>query len=102
MVELAEEEIAAAASKPELIEQDLKSMLLPKDTADDGSAFLEIRAGAGGDEAAIFALIFIECILVYQKEKVGLLKKLIIRWQSRGGLKKDAKLEEKVFKVLKI
>ena len=55
MVELAEEEIAAAASKPELIEQDLKLMLLPKDTADDGSAFLEIRAGAGGDEAAIFA-----------------------------------------------
>ena len=30
-------------------------MLLPKDDADDGAAYLEIRAGAGGDEAAIFA-----------------------------------------------
>ena len=38
-----------------LVEKELKLMLLPKDKSDEGSAYLEIRAGAGGDEAAIFA-----------------------------------------------
>ena len=52
---LAEDELKSLQDKPEKFEQELKLMLLPKDSADDGSAFLEIRAGAGGDEASIFA-----------------------------------------------
>ena len=52
---LAQEEIKNAEDKPEKLEKELKLMLLPKDSADDGSAYLEIRAGAGGDEASIFA-----------------------------------------------
>ena len=52
---LAEDDLKNYAGKPENLEQELKLMLLPKDAADDGSAFLEIRAGAGGDEASIFA-----------------------------------------------
>ena len=52
---LAEDELKESSGKPEKLEQELKLMLLPKDSADDGSAFLEIRAGAGGDEAGIFA-----------------------------------------------
>ena len=52
---LAEDDLKNYADKPENLEQELKLMLLPKDAADDGSAFLEIRAGAGGDEASIFA-----------------------------------------------
>ena len=52
---LAEEELKESLDKPDKLEQELKLMLLPKDSADDGSAFLEIRAGAGGDEAGIFA-----------------------------------------------
>ena len=50
-----EEEIKEAEDKPEKLEKEIKLMLLPKDSADDGSAYLEIRAGAGGDEASIFA-----------------------------------------------
>ena len=52
---LAEEELKESINKPEKLEQELKLMLLPKDKPDEGSAYLEIRAGAGGDEAAIFA-----------------------------------------------
>ena len=50
MKTLAEDELKEISGQPELLEQELKVMLLPKDSADDGSAFLEIRAGAGGDE----------------------------------------------------
>ena len=55
---LAEDELKSFIDKPEKLEQELKLMLLPKDSADDGSAFLEIRAGAGGDEASIFCLLY--------------------------------------------
>ena len=55
LVELAKIEINSNQEKIAKLEKNLKFFLLPKDEADDGSAFLEIRAGAGGDEAAIFA-----------------------------------------------
>ena len=50
---LAEDDLKNFINKPEILEQELKLMLLPKDSADDGSAFLEIRAGAGGDGADV-------------------------------------------------
>ncbi len=52
--ELAEEDLKDLNGIPEQNLKDLQLMLLPKDSADDGSAYLEIRAGAGGDEASIF------------------------------------------------
>ena len=55
LIELAKNDMAISEAKIAQLETDLKFMLLPKDEADDGSAYLEIRAGAGGDEAAIFA-----------------------------------------------
>ena len=55
IIELAKQEIEELESSIVIIEKDLKLLLLPKDNADDGAAYLEIRAGAGGDEAAIFA-----------------------------------------------
>jgi peptide chain release factor 1 len=55
LIELAKSDISVSEEKIIELEQDLKFMLLPKDEADDGAAYLEIRAGAGGDEAAIFA-----------------------------------------------
>lgn len=53
--EMAQEEIKAAKVILENLEDELQILLLPKDPNDDRSAFVEIRAGAGGDEAAIFA-----------------------------------------------
>lgn len=55
MKEFAQEEISAAEGKMTAIEDDLQLMLLPKDPNDDKNIFLEIRAGTGGDESALFA-----------------------------------------------
>lgn len=55
MKEMAQEEIKDAKKAIEVLETDLQVLLLPKDPNDDNSCFLEIRAGAGGDEAGIFA-----------------------------------------------
>lgn len=52
---LAEEELKAARARLLDLEQGLRIALLPKDAADEKSAILEIRAGTGGDEAALFA-----------------------------------------------
>jgi peptide chain release factor 1 len=55
MRELAEEEISAATARLQALDDELMSHLVPKDTRDDGGLYLEVRAGTGGDEAAIFA-----------------------------------------------
>ena len=55
MREMAQEEIKAAKAQIDTLEQELQILLLPRDPQDDSNCFLEIRAGAGGDEAAIFA-----------------------------------------------
>ncbi|MCH8322075.1 MAG: peptide chain release factor 1 [Proteobacteria bacterium] len=55
MKELAVAEIAEAKARLEVLDKDLSILLLPKDVADEKSAILEIRAGTGGNEAALFA-----------------------------------------------
>ncbi|WP_150046328.1 MULTISPECIES: peptide chain release factor 1 [Methylomonas] len=53
--DMAKEELAETEQKQEQLEQDLQILLLPKDPNDNRNVFLEIRAGTGGDEAAIFS-----------------------------------------------
>lgn len=53
--QLAKQELKEADETKEKLEQELQVLLLPRDPHDDSNIFLEIRAGAGGDEAAIFA-----------------------------------------------
>ncbi|WMT89269.1 peptide chain release factor 1 [Pelagibacterium sp. H642] len=55
MAELAYEEIGELKERIEALFQEIRIMLLPKDAADEKSAILEVRAGTGGDEAALFA-----------------------------------------------
>ncbi len=55
LAEMAQEELKMAQEQVETLSQELQVLLLPKDPNDDRNCFLEIRAGAGGDEAAIFA-----------------------------------------------
>lgn len=55
MGEMAQEELDEAKAKIEQLETQLQLLLLPKDPNDEYNCFLEIRAGTGGDEAAIFA-----------------------------------------------
>jgi peptide chain release factor 1 len=55
MAEMAREEIAAVEAELPLLEDELQRMLLPKDPDDVRNTFIEIRAGTGGDESALFA-----------------------------------------------
>jgi peptide chain release factor 1 len=55
MREMGTEEIKAAKQRQETLELELQKLLLPTDPNDDSNIFLEIRAGTGGDEAALFA-----------------------------------------------
>ena len=100
---LAEDELKSLLDKPEKFEQELKLMLLPKDSADDGSAFLEIRAGAGGDEASIFAGDLFRMYTRLAERESWNLEVIDIKQSEQGGLKEVvAKLVGKsVFKVLK-
>ncbi|MCX7903796.1 MAG: peptide chain release factor 1 [Caloramator sp.] len=55
MKDLVEEELKELSEDKERVEKELKLLLLPKDPNDEKNVFIEIRAGAGGDEAALFA-----------------------------------------------
>ena len=55
MREMAQDELREAKEKSEQLEQQLQVLLLPKDPDDERNAFLEVRAGTGGDGAALFA-----------------------------------------------
>ena len=55
MADMAQEEVTAAQAELAQLEGELQRLLLPKDPQDARNAFLEIRAGAGGDESALFA-----------------------------------------------
>jgi peptide chain release factor 1 len=52
---MAQEELPSLKAKLETLEQDLRTLLIPRDPNDDANIYLEVRAGTGGDEAAIFA-----------------------------------------------
>lgn len=72
MREFAEEEVRASRDKMAQLEDDLRKMLLPKDPNDDRNIFLEIRAGTGGDESALFAGDLLRMYLRYAERQ---------RWQ---------------------
>jgi len=62
--QLAEEEYYEVKKKLPLLEKELQIMLLPKDEADDKNVIIEVRAGTGGEEAALFAA---ELLRMYQR-----------------------------------
>ena len=67
--ELAKEELGGARDRMEELEQELKILLLPKDPNDDKNVIVEIRAGAGGDEAALFAAEIYRMYLHYAESR---------------------------------
>ena len=72
MAEIAAEEIAALEAREAELDEQLNLLLLPSDPRDEGNLFLEIRAGTGGDEAAIFAGDLLRMYLKYAEQQ---------RWQ---------------------
>jgi peptide chain release factor 1 len=89
---LAEEERAELKQSLEKLDHDLRIALLPRDAADDSSAIVEIRAGTGGDEAALFAADLLE---MYQRYcgLQGWRTEVMDRTESDLGGIKDATLE---------
>ncbi|WP_457559840.1 peptide chain release factor 1 [Caminibacter sp.] len=69
MAELAKEEIKEIEEKLPKMEEEIKILLLPKDPNDDKNIFLEIRAGTGGDEAALFVGDLMKAYLRYADNK---------------------------------
>lgn len=69
------------------LEQDLQTMLLPKDPAEERDAIVEIRAGTGGEEAALFAADLFRMYARYIEEQNWRLEKLSGTTASAGGLK---------------
>lgn len=69
LIAMAEADVADLEPKIASLENDIKGMLVPKDPRDDRNVFVEIRAGAGGDEAAIFAADLFRMYTRYAEEK---------------------------------
>jgi peptide chain release factor 1 len=84
MKELAKEEIAVLKKEKEELEESLNLMLLPKDPRDEKNVILEIRAGTGGEEAALFAM---DIFRMYSKFSENKGWKVEILGQNLTGLK---------------
>jgi peptide chain release factor 1 len=69
MIALAKADVEDLSPRIEALETEIKSMLVPKDPRDDKNVIVEIRAGAGGDEAAIFAADLFRMYTRYADDK---------------------------------
>lgn len=114
LVALAEVDIADLTPKIEALEKEIKGMLVPKDPRDDKNVIVEIRAGAGGDEAAIFAADLFRMYTRYADGKrwkseilsenaigVGGYKEVIFEIKGRGAYSK-LKYESGVHRVQRV
>lgn len=87
MRELAKEELNGSKARIEEIEQKLKVLLLPKDPNDDKNVIVEIRAGAGGDEAALFAAEIYRMYVHYAEGQRWKVETLEMEEIGIGGMK---------------
>ncbi len=87
MRELAKEELSDGKKRVENLEQELKILLLPKDPNDDKNIILEIRAGAGGDEAALFASELYRMYMNYSESHRWKVEILSLNENGIGGFK---------------
>lgn len=87
MRELAKEEMNEAKQRIEQLEQQLKILLLPKDPNDEKNVIVEIRAGAGGDEAALFAAEIYRMYVHYAESQRWKVETLEVEEIGIGGMK---------------
>ena len=112
--ELAQAEIDELSSRQATLEAELKRLLLPRDPNDDKNVFVEIRAGAGGDEAALFAADLTRMYTKYAERQrwkievmdasptgVGGFKDVILFVQGRGAWSRP-KFERGVHRVQRV
>ncbi len=112
--EMAEAELQDLAVQREKLEEELKLLLLPRDPSDEKDIILEVRAGAGGDEAALFAAELVRMysrfaesqrwrveILSLSQTGVGGVKEAILSIQGRGAYSR-LKFESGVHRVQRV
>jgi len=85
--ELVNAEINDLRSREEQLQEELKQLLIPKDPNDDKNAIVEIRAGTGGDEAAIFAADLYRMYVKYAERKNWKVEELSSSTTGIGGFK---------------
>ncbi|MBH1940469.1 peptide chain release factor 1 [Mobilitalea sibirica] len=85
--ELAKEELTMSKQQIVKIEEDLKILLLPKDPNDDKNVIVEIRGGAGGDEAALFAAELYRMYVRYAERKRWKIDMMNLNENGIGGFK---------------
>jgi peptide chain release factor 1 len=114
LMDLARSEIDELSIRQTALEGELKRLLVPRDPNDDKNVFLEIRAGAGGDEAALFAADLVRMYTKYAERQrwkveimdasptgVGGLKEAILFIQGRGAWSR-LKFERGVHRVQRV
>ena len=114
MQELAQTEVRALEERQNTLEEEIKRLLLPKDPNDERNVFVEIRAGAGGDEAALFAADLARMYQKYAERQrwrvevmdasptgVGGLKEVVLFVQGRGAWSR-LKFERGVHRVQRV
>ncbi|GFI25404.1 peptide chain release factor 1 [Lachnospiraceae bacterium] len=87
MRELAKEELSESKANVERLEEKLKILLLPKDPNDDKNVIVEIRAGAGGDEAALFAAEIYRMYVHYAESRRWRVETMECEEIGIGGMK---------------
>lgn len=114
LIALAKTDIEELTPRIEILEKEIKGLLVPKDPRDDRNVIVEIRAGAGGDEAAIFAADLFRMYTRYAEDKkwktevmsenaigVGGYKEIIFEVKGRGAFSK-LKYESGVHRVQRV
>ena len=114
LIALAKADVDELTPKIEVLEKQIKSMLVPKDPRDEKNVFVEIRAGAGGDEAAIFGADLFRMYTRYADDKkwkteimsessigVGGYKEVIFEIKGKGAYSK-LKYESGVHRVQRV
>lgn len=85
--DLAQEEMDTAKAEIETISEELKILLLPKDPNDDKNVIVEIRGGAGGEEAALFSAVLFRMYSMYAEQKRWKTEILNVNETELGGYK---------------
>lgn len=86
-IELAKMELDEHKDKIPKLEEELKMLLIPKDPNDEKNVIFEVRAGAGGDEAGLFAAELLKLYIGYAEKKGWKIETLNTRMTNVGGIK---------------
>jgi peptide chain release factor 1 len=87
LVEMAEEELTELKKQKDILEENIKILLIPKDPNDDKDVIMEIRAGTGGDEAGLFAADLLRMYSRYAEAKGWKEEIIDLNESGMGGIK---------------